>query len=272
MAWITSEQSKAMVGDDRYTGWGEVEAKADMAAKGTSSGGGSSGSSSSSSSSSNYLDELVDLIAKMGASPTVLPEISVKSWEEYETIALEELKPYYERLLKEEGGDIEKAKARLLEDYERGVRINTEQAETNLEGFGPEMQQGESTQSYYNRAKGEYGTFPEESIALAQNMNKRGILYSGIANTEASKLATSQQRRQEAINNALKNYVEEAGITKERGIQDLATEWERRQWELDQQKAEDAANLARQKRSDDVDTQEIERENLMRKAVQNIYY
>lgn len=254
-----------------YTGWNQQAADADFAAtKGAGKGAGSTDTGGGGSSGTD-VNELAKLIAQLAGSPTVLPELKVKSFEEYETEALEELRPYYERILKEEGGDVEKAKLRLEEDYKRGIRINREDYEKAKGNYGPPMYQGETAQQYYNRTKGMYGTNPDEGIALLENLAKRGILQSGIAKVDSSKLATAQQRRQEAIDAALKRYEEESGIKRERSLEDIGTEWERRQFALGEEKKESAATMGRQARSDEIATQEIERANIMRKAIQNIY-
>jgi hypothetical protein len=221
--------------------------------------------------SSSGIDEFANLFAKLSASPIQLPPLQTKTWEEYEKQALEELRPYYERILREEGGDVEKAKQRLEEDYQRGIRIKREDWEIAKRNYGPQMLPNESIAQYYNRTKYDYGTFPEEGISAFSNLNKRNILQSGIANYTADKVRTAQQARQEAIDLALRRYEEEAGIAKQRKLDDTDTQWQRRQFQLEEEKKTNAANLARQKRSDDIALQQIERENLMRKAINNYY-
>ena len=234
-------------------------------------GGAGQSVSTSGGETSDWLTEFANLFGESAASPIEIPDLTVKTWEEYEADALAELTPYYERILKEEGGDVEKAKARLEQDYQRGIRMKREDWETATKAEGPTMIAGETPTEYYNRTKGSSGTSPSEGISLFSNLNKRGVSQSGIANVEGKKMVTSQQARQEAIDRALKRYEEEAGITKSRGIEDANTNWERRQFELTESKKTDAATLARQKRSDEISTQEIERENLLRKAINNTY-
>lgn len=251
-----------------YAGWGDAEAQADFqatggAGKGGSSGGGGSGASN--------LADFANVFAQATGSTLELPPINVKSFEEYEAAALAELRPYYERILKEEGGDVEKAKVRIEEDYQRGIRISREDYEVQKKAYGQEMAPGQTLPDYYNKNKYQLGTFPEEGVTALENINKRGLLKSGIADVTGTNLKSSQQRRQEAIDLALKRYSEQAGITKSRGSRDIGTNWERRQFELQQEQAEKAGSLGRQKRADEISTQEIERENLMRKAVQNYY-
>jgi len=254
---LSREESISKYGTERYTGWNEPEAGYDAAALGYSGSGSEGG-------------KFADLIAQLIASQYELP-YNLKSFEEYEAMALEELRPYYERLLKEEGGDVERAKLRLGQDYERGMRINREDYEKAKTGQGEGIKPGETTQDYYNRTKKMFGTFPEEGINLLDTTARRGMLDSGFAKIDTAKLATSQQRRQEAIKQASERYAEQAGITKGRGLEDVGTAWDRRQFELGEQKKKEAGIMGRQKRADEESLQQIERDNLMRKAIQNLY-
>lgn len=258
--WVSAEESMAQYGTPAYTGWGKAEAEADFRAKGGGSVGNSGGGS-----------DFASLFGQIAGSPVEIPPLNVRPIEDYEKDALEELRPYYERILKEEGGDVEKAKARIEEDYNRGIRVTRQDWETAKTGQGTPIRPGESIADYYNRAKNEYGTFSQEGIQAVSNLNKRGILSSGIANVSAANLATDQQRRQQALDLAMQRYEEQSGITRGRNIEDTNTAWDRKQFDLGEEKKVRAAQMARQNRSDDVATQQIERENLMRKAITNIY-
>lgn len=264
----TATESKGWQNLPGYAGWNPNDAAADFAATG---GAGKEGGGSSSSNNPNDVNDFVSLLSQLTGSPMELPALNVKDWAEYEKQALEELRPYYERLLKEEGGDVEKAKLRLEDDYKAGIRINREDYNTAKANLGEQIKPGESIQDYYNRAKSMYGSNPQEGVGLLDELAKRGMLQSGFAKTDTSNLATAQQRRQEAIQTAKNRYEEQAGITKGRAMEDLTTQWQRRQFELGQQQNVDTGNLARQKRSDDIATQEIERSNILRKAINNLY-
>ena len=238
---------------------------------GAGPGGAPSGDGGDAGGGKSEAEIFVDLIAQLAGSPTELPALETKPFEEWEEIALEELKPYYERILKEEGGDVERAKLRIEQDYERGVRISREDYEVAKAEQGTAVQPGETIQDYYNKTKDEYGAFPQEGIAQLDELMRSGVLSSGIATTDTKNMATSQQRRQEAIKRATGRYVEQAGIQRGRGLEDITTAWDRRQFELDEERKERGGLLGRQKRADDISLQEIERENLMRKAIQNVY-
>lgn len=265
----TAVESRSWQDMPGYAGWNPNDAAADFAATGGAGkeGGGDGGSGNN----PNDVNDFVSLLSQLTGSPMALPELNVASFEDYEKKALDELRPYYDRILKEEGGDVEKAKIRIEDDYKRGLRINREDYERAKAGYGEGMNPGESVQDYYNRTKALPGTNPQEGVSLLDEVAKRGMLESGFAKIDAANLATAQQRRQEAIKTAKDRYEEDAGITKGRSLEDMATNWARRQWEIGQNQTVDAGNLARQKRSDDISTQEIERSNILRKAINNLY-
>lgn len=263
---LTREQSLAQYGTEKYTAWNETEAQADWIAQ----GGGGVGVSGDL---DPEMQEFADLIAQLTGSPIELPPLKVKDWEEYEKAALEELKPYYTRILKEEGGDVERAKKRMQEDYDRGLRIKREDYETAKKLYGDKLKPGETLPQYLARTRlqGKEGMFIEEGQELVEQMGKRGLFRSGIMTGEVGKLGTSQEKRQQAIDRALSRYEEESGLGFTRGMEDVKTAWGRRKFELGEEKKERAGIIGRQKRSDDIMLQEIERENLMRKAIQSHY-
>lgn len=258
--WITRDESIEKYGTEAYTGWNSVDADADFKAKGGTPGAGA-----------DPINEFASTFAQLTASPVTVPELQVDSFEEYEERALEELRPYYERILEEEGGDVERAKQRIEQDYQRGMRISREDLSVAKESQGPAVEPGETIQDYYNRTKSEFGSFPQEGIKMLDNLMKRRVQHSGIAQTDTQNLATAQKRRQEALDRAQGRYAEKIGINRERTLGDIDRAWSRRQFELGEEKKEKAGRLGRQKRSDDIATQEIERANFMRKAINNIY-
>lgn len=272
MAGLTEAESLAKYGTVAYTGWGSAEAEADWKAKGSKPQATTDGLYERREPQGEE-EEFADLIAQLTGSPITLPPLKVKSFEEYEKEALEELRPYYERILKEEGGDVERAKRRMEEDYGRGLRMKREDYELAKETYGPYLKEGETLPEYLarTRIKGTQGMFLEEGQELVGQLGRRGVFYGGLAEQARGKLATSQQRRQEAIDRALARYEEEAGLGYTRGVEDLDIALERRKFELGEEKKERAGLLGRQKRADVISTQEIERENLMRKAVQQTY-
>ena len=126
------------------------------------------------------------------------------------TAALEELRPYYERILSEEKGDVERAKKRMEEDYTRGARYRTEDlADVQRQSL-------------------------RDQQALVETLNKRGVLQSTIRTGEEEDL----RLRQEAVKRALGRQEEEAGLTKGRGLEDITVQAGRREFLLGEEKKE----------------------------------
>ncbi|MDD4984866.1 MAG: hypothetical protein PHQ43_03610 [Dehalococcoidales bacterium] len=178
-------------------------------------------------------------------------------WDQAETQALEKLRDYYEWLLEEEGGDVDRAKQRLEQDYERGLRYKREESDIQTEriladtlrriGYTEEdaIREADRLVSDIERGVGQQRedatreidwltkyTFPEERSTLMENLNTRGLLpqggvEGGLAGKKTQRLEADQAKRQEAIERALKRYEEEAGITKERGLEDIGRTKER---------------------------------------------
>lgn len=184
------------------------------------------------------------------AATAAIPPIKLQPLSYYEGLALEELKPYYERILKEEGGDVEKAKVRLEEDYKLGLRRQTEDTQRTL-------------------TEQKDVTFPQEQQTLQETLVKRGLFNTptvdgmatgGLPMQQQQKLVDDQKRRREAIERALGRYSETEGIRRGRTLEDVSSEWGRRQFALGQEKTEKAATIGRQKREDEYMQQQLDRE------------
>lgn len=141
-----------------------------------------------------------------------------------EAAAMEELRPYYERILAEEGGDVTRAKARINDDYSTGVRRRTEDAATSERQFGI--------------------TFPQEKENAMDTLNRRGLIPSalrgGLGSRDLATIEESQNLRREAVQRALQRQGEEAGLTQARATQDLDIKLGRTQFELGEEKKEKA--------------------------------
>lgn len=152
------------------------------------------------------------------------------SFEEAEKAALEELRPYYERILSEEQGDVERAKRRIEEDYARGIRYREEDLATREREFAL--------------------TFPREETNLIDSLNKRGLVPTaqrgGLGSQDIANLQESQNLRREAVSRALQRQGEEAGLTRSRSREDLDTALSRREFELGEEKKEKALGRASQ--------------------------
>ena len=104
---------------------------------------------------------------------------------EEQTSAYEKLKPFYEKLVEFAKGDINLAKRILEYTYQIGMR--------------------ESRQEHEQETRRQALEFPQEKQRLTTDINRRGLLTSGIGNVESQRLAESQALRREAVNRALEN-------------------------------------------------------------------
>lgn len=174
-----------------YVGWGTNEMIADFnATGGNGKGGGGNG------------------------SPT-LPKFEFDQ-KQAENDAMEELRPYYEKLLTIYNGDVALAKKRIEQDYERGLRFSRDTTKNALE---------DNQAARDERAR-------KFTIALGdldQEMNTRGIFNSGIKtgdtqNAKADEAFQDQKLKNEArdLNLSQTQYEESLGVKKERDMQDDA--------------------------------------------------
>lgn len=207
-------------------------------------------------------------------------DMSAEAIAKMEDDALNELAPYYQRLLDESNGDIELAKQRLQEDYDRGVRIKTEDVATAIKQATEDtgIQQGtladklslaKETLKYLDTTK-----FPLARQTLLGTFNARGLFKSGIKDvgvaqqadaqalerqgqvnditnteTQSKVLDTALQRLTEAQNLALARTKEAGTIDLTRGTVDLETEKKRKAAELEQKKREEAIAIAQSRLS-----------------------
>jgi hypothetical protein len=172
---------------------------------------------------------------------------TVPNYDKYYQEAYDQkLQAYYAKLLNDEGGDVERAKSRLLQDYQRGIRINTEDYSRNID-FGRESAAAAKTEQGLDSAA--------EQRKLEADMVRRGISQGGVADQEQGRLKTRQDLRREAIDRALRKseqdlqYGKERGIEEEtikqrRGTEDLDTNWNKFQTEKGQERQDKAAQLA----------------------------
>lgn len=170
------------------------------------------------------------------------------------TKAYGELGPYYERLLTESKGDMNKVLARLVQDYDRGVRIKREDVGTEKEAIAQAQLQA-------NRAN------EQGKTNIADNALSRGLLQKsafatpgekaapetgfGIADVNFAKQATEfgygndiRAKQATALDTGLARYLEAENIQKERTTTDVTEEQKRKEINLEEQRKEQAASLA----------------------------
>lgn len=174
--------------------------------------------------------------------------IAIPNYDQYYKDAYAKLQKYYEFLLAQEGGDVERAKKRLEEDYVKGNRVTLEDYAMGMENAQKEYQAGIAQENITN---------PQEARALQENQLQRGISLGGLAQKQASELKTKQDLRREAIDRALQKSqkemayskernMEDIGYTKTRGIEDQLANWERFKGEKEQERQDKSVQLAEQ--------------------------
>ena len=166
--------------------------------------------------------------------------------------AMEELRPYYEKLLKIYNGDIAMAKQRMEQDYKRGLRYSREDTQTGLDGIAETK---EERARRFDIALGD----------LDQEMNTRGIYNSGIKDQEvdvskagekyqvglldrdAEALRTAETRYKEKAETTLNRYNEDMGHNAS-GVEGFMSEPEKYKWEQSKKMAEEGAEMANTRR------------------------
>jgi len=185
---MTADQIKAQF--PGYSSWNDPNAiVADFNATGGAGKGGSSSSSG----------------GQIGVS---IPSFSF-NWDEATKNALTELTPYYEKLLSMYKGDIALAKQHMDQDYERGLRVQSEKTDTGIADVN-------ATKAERNRK------FKIALGDLDQTMNARGLTTSGIKTNEISKSTADEKYQQGLLDNqardltkGLEYYKEDLGATRD---------------------------------------------------------
>ena len=199
-----------------YAGWGGVEAWGDFLATGGPMQGGSGGS------------------------------FQAPDYASYYNEANKKLEAYYARILDEEGGDVERAKLRLEEDYTKGMRISQEDYDRGMR-ISDEEYQASTAEHKLN--------VQQEDRALEGDLLSRGISQGGVAGQKTGEMKSRQDLRREAIDRALRQSEEELYYGKERGEEELSTDklrggedtdtsWRKRQNELAEQRETKASQMA----------------------------
>lgn len=201
---LTSQQSLQLYGTPAYTGWGETEAMYDARNKGLSGGGASGGF--------NF-------------------DFNGEAKKAYD-----ELGSYYDRILKESKGDLNKAMSRLVEDYDTGIRLKKEdvaiarqqlgiqQDQTNKIGVDNALARGIYQKSAYDPSGG-YGIQDQ-----AQKLNDQ-------------QFATQNA----AIDTNLNRYTDAAGLARTRTETDLTEGQKRNEFNLEQSRRTEAGQMANER-------------------------
>ena len=196
----------------------------------------------------NVSDEVRLQLAKRAALSSIDPR-------KLEDEALAELTPYYNRLLDESKGDIDVAKTRMEDDYQKGLRQRTQDTDISKKQLATNIGEEQvATMEDLNR-RGLLGSYTGEkkqpfamTTSTGEALNVSPVTqmqYGGLAGKRMALLQTGQQARAEAVQRALDRANEEAATSRTRYLEDQQKAWERKQRELQQQKVADAASKAR---------------------------
>lgn len=144
-----------------------------------------------------------------------------------------EMGPYYSRLLSESQGDLNTALSRLVEDYETGERY-IKQEEANVQR-AREVAQKEGTQNVTDNA-------------LARGLYQKSVADPsggmGIPDTEQKELEDELARRGDITAQGFARQREQSLLGKTRRETDLKKNQSRYEFDLEQQRRKEAAELA----------------------------
>jgi hypothetical protein len=228
---MPTTQELVNAGYTGYIGWPDLEANNDFNATG---GAGKQGASTATGSTAN---PMAGFTFNQAAA---------------EKAAMEELRPYYEKLLTIYNGDVNLAKKRMEEDYARGLRYKQEATAT---GMGDIADTKAERDRKFKLALGD----------LDQEMNARGLTTSGIKTGEIQK-ATADENYQKTLLDkqardlatSEKQYIEGANVDKQRfleekgfaptGVAGYMSEPEKNKWEQAQKMTEQSRSMAQMKR------------------------
>lgn len=194
----------------------------------------------------------------------------------------DDLKKYYQNLLDIEKGDVDKAKQRLEKDYARGKRINLEDyalesgfaqksAKTSRRESEQQLQDVLQSLGYQRESLSNQRT--REERQLLGDLLSRGVSQGGLAEQKEDTLAdrfarelgyigqqeksakSKAELRREAIDRALQKTeqtlgygkergLEEEGLKKTRGLQDLETAFSKYKLQQQQEREEKAEQMA----------------------------
>lgn len=147
------------------------------------------------------------------------------------TEAYGELGVYYDRLLKESKGDLDLAISRLVEDYDKGVRIQTEDTQTANKLAEQSNQENALSRGLY-----------QKSLFAPFNPNAAPTEGMGIADIENPNNPSGQRITQNNLQ--LGRYKEGAGTSLARNRVDLPEKNRRYAADLEQQRRVESAGMA----------------------------
>lgn len=177
-----------------------------------------------------------------------------------ENNALNELSPYYTEILEEAKGDVERAKKRMEEDYERGNRIRTEdvaeaikRGETDVglskEDVADRLSLANDTLRYLDQTK-----FPIARRMLLSAYNRRGLYHSGFRLEGEKELAQEQSLERLSQTNIV------GGLERENVRLDLALERIKKDQALGLERWQEEATIQKTRTGEDLDIALVRKE------------
>lgn len=130
-----------------------------------------------------------------------------------------ELGPYYLRLLTESRGDLNKVLSRLTEDYDRGLRIKTEDRQTSIDRTTENVRDNALARGIYQKSVYD----PNSGMGVPDEMLRENI---------------------EPINRDFNRWKDEANIDVERKKIDLPEQQKRDEHNLEQERRLKSADMA----------------------------
>lgn len=218
-----------------YQGWGDAEAQADYNATGGAGkiGGGGGGS-----------------------GPGSIPAFNFDYAAEAEK-AYGELGTYYAKLLDQSEGDLNLALSRLVEDYDRGVRVKKE--DTTSQKATIDAQQAEADRRQGLAVKNTENTILRRGIGQTSNytadQNKGDLANNLLINTNAPYTYNTgiRERNKQTLTTNLNRYTDlydpVTGVYTKRKQVDTATNISRKKDQLEQARRTEAANISNQRGS-----------------------
>lgn len=145
-----------------------------------------------------------------------------------------ELGVYYDRILREAQGDMNKALARLTQDYDRGLRISREDYATQQQALNTREQSTIDSVKDNALARGLY-----RKSAYGEGM--------GITDTNIQEAKQPIQMQRDLNQRSLSRYEEESLLQKQRQETDLPEAFERQKHDQEQNRRKESASMAEQR-------------------------
>ena len=154
---------------------------------------------------------------------TQFPEFNF-NFDQEQTKAYDELKPFYEKIIGFAQGDMDQAKRMIQYTYDQGIR--------------------ENTQEFQARKEENERLAPRETEQQQTSLNRRGILNSGIANKDLGDLKSNQDARSLAVQRAYDNRSGRLEKEKDFGMEEQDKGFEKESFQSERDRRKEAQGMA----------------------------